>query len=99
MPDTLAHEVIGLISWLAYVILPAFLFIRFSVKKWGRAYPIQSPKKLATFLVTALCISSLSLLTIGSYKTVYKDKTPPKASVPIQIKGFEQEIEKMASYN
>lgn len=92
MPDTLAHEAIGLISWLAYVILPAFFLIRFSVYKWGRIYPIQSPKKLPTLFVTILCITSLSLLTIGSYKTLTKDLTPPKANIPIQIKGFEQEI-------
>lgn len=92
MPDTIAHEAIGLISWLAYVILPAFLLIRFSVKKWGRIYPIQTPKKLATSLVTLLCISSLSLLTIGSYKAFTKDQTPPKASIPIQIKNFDQQI-------
>lgn len=92
MPDTAAHEIIGVISWLAYVILPAFFLIRFVVNKWGHSYPIQTPKKLSTLLVSILCISSLSLLTIGSYKTVYKDKTPPKASIPIQIKGFEQQI-------
>jgi exosortase N len=92
MPDTAAHEIIGVISWLAYVISPIFFLIRFIVHKWGRIYPIQAPKKLSSFLVTTLCISSLSLLAIGSYKTLTKDKTPLKAIVPIQINGFEQQI-------
>lgn len=94
MPDTFAHELIGVISWLAYVILPAFFLIRFFVNQWGRIYSIQVPKKLSSLLVTILCISSLSLLSIGSYKNLTKDKTPPKASIPIQIKGFEQQIAK-----
>lgn len=94
MPDTFAHELIGVISWLAYVILPAFFLIRFFVNQWGRIYSIQAPKKLSSLLVTILCISSLSLLSIGSYKNLTKDKTPPKASIPIQIKGFEQQIAK-----
>lgn len=91
MPDTAAHEIIGIISWLAYVILPAFFIIRFSVNKWGRIYPIQIPKKLCLLLACILCISSLSLLGIGSYKALTKDKTPPKARVHIQVKGFEQQ--------
>jgi exosortase N len=91
MPGTAAHEIIGILSWLGYVILPAFFLIRFFVNKWGRIYPIQSPKKLSTLFVSILCISSLSLLGIGSYKTVYKDKTRPKANIPIQINGFEQQ--------
>lgn len=94
MPDTSAHELIGLISWLAYVILPAFFLIQYTVNKWGRIYPIQSPKKLSSFLVTMLCIASLSLLGMGSYKTLTKDKTPPKASIPIPINGFERQIAK-----
>ncbi len=94
MPDTAAHEMIGIISWLAYVILPVFFLIRFSVYKWGRIYPIQTPKKLPKVLVSLLCMASLSLLSIGSYKNITKDKTPPKAIVPIQIDGFEQQIAK-----
>lgn len=94
MPDTILHEGIGLISWLAYVILPSFWLIRFSICYFGKNYIIQSPKQLPVKSVLLVSTTALVLLTLGSYQALTKNKTPPKATIPIQLKGFEKRIAK-----
>lgn len=90
MPDTFLHEIIGIMSWLGYVIFPSFFLIRFSVHRWAKIYPIQVAKQLPTTFVIFLCTASLSLLILGSYNALIKDKTIPSAIVPTLVDGFVQ---------
>lgn len=94
MPETVAHEAIGIFSWVVYVIFPSFLLIKIMVQKWGKIHPVATPYKLPLNLVLGLILSCLTLLAIGGYQTLIDDRLPPKANLPIQLKGFSQRTTK-----
>jgi exosortase N len=62
MPGTLAHELTGILAMIAYVAVPVFFFIRFIVKRYGKARangefsPPGPVSRLAFPIVTGLMV-------------------------------------------
>ncbi|BDS11423.1 exosortase N [Aureispira anguillae] len=92
MPETFAHEAIGILSWLFYVVLPTFFLVKFVVQQWGGSPALSAPKTLPPALLFGLLSSCLLLLGVGSYQTLLHPPVPPLAIVPTPLNGFEQTI-------
>lgn len=94
MPETLAHELIGITSWLFYAVLPTYWLVKFAVYQWATTPPILSPKKLSPFIFWGLTIICLIGLSIGSYKAMTTIPSIPKAIIPKQLHYLKQKTNK-----
>lgn len=92
MPDSLGHELIGVICWLVYVILPSYFISKVAVQKWAKAWQVQSEKVLKPSFARILTASSILLLGIGGFQNIVEDKSPPKAIIEFSSKNFDKSI-------
>lgn len=94
MPGTSLHELLGLASWIIYVILPSYFIIKISVQKWGKNIVAQAPYQIPKQQAYSIITSCLILLALGGYNNLSKDKNPPKATVYFEAGNLDQSTAK-----
>jgi len=80
MPETTAHEVIGLSSWIGYVIFPSYFFIQWLTKHYGQLPSPRRTKVLPPICAYSLLFALVISIGINSYNKQYQPAQAPVAA-------------------
>jgi len=94
MPGSVGHELIGVVCWLVYVILPSYFISKKAVQKWAKVWQAQSERTIKPLFAGILITGSILLLGIGGFQSLFEDKTPAKAIVEFTSKNFDKSTAK-----
>lgn len=92
MPDTLSHEVIGILGLLIYVIVPMAIITKWVVRKWGTAMPKASSDthrlNRPSLLLASLLIVGIIYVNVNRKEYVYD--SPDEVVNGMELPGFEK---------
>lgn len=94
MPDTLSHELIGVLGLLIYVIAPMALLTRWVVKRWGVPISVPSERNLrlnpSHLVIAALLIGGIAYCNFN--RQDFRNTTPDEVVSSLELPGFEKTI-------
>lgn len=94
MPDTLSHELIGMLGLLIYVIVPMALLTRWVVKRWGAPIPARSGSNIrlntSQLVVAAFLIGGIGYCNLN--RQDFRNTTPDLVVSTLELPGFEKTI-------
>lgn len=82
MPETTAHEVIGISSWIGYVIIPSYFLVWWITKRYGQLPVPRRAKVLPPACAYSLLVALVLSIGFNSYNKQYNPARIPVAHYP-----------------